>query len=309
MNDTSTVQAAKGGLVTTARRAIAIGNFDGVHRGHRAIIDAARGMAGEDGTVIAVTFWPHPIAVLHADKAPALLTGITDRIRLLHDAGADDVSIVEFTSEVSAWDALTFIERVITPLSPDAIVVGENFRFARGAGADGRDLAELSGVPVQVLSMLMDDGPVSSSRVRDAVTDGDIALATRLLGRPFRYSGLVILGDQRGRTLGFPTANMSVPSTFACPADGVYAGWLNQGDDQRWPAAISVGTNPTFSGVQRRVESYAINETDLKLYGVRVGVDFVARLRGQLTFASKEDLIAQMTRDVERALAILDERA
>lgn len=288
----------------TALRAIAIGNFDGVHRGHRAIIDAARAAVGTEGTVIAVTFWPHPVAVLSPDKAPALLTDISDRIRLLHEAGADDVSIVEFTPEVGGWDAAQFVDKVITHLKPDAIVVGENFRFSRGASADGQDLARLSGVPVQVLPMLMDDGPVSSTRVRDAVTGGDIRLATRLLGRPFRYSGIVILGDQRGRTLGFPTANMSVPPTFACPDDGVYAGWLNQGDN-RWPAAISVGTNPTFSGLQRRVESYAINEIDLKLYGERVDVDFVARLRGQVIFSSKEDLIEQMTSDVQQSLAIL----
>jgi len=281
-----------------SERALAIGNFDGVHRGHQAIIAAARATAGSGGTVVAVTFWPHPIAVLRPDQAPDLVTDLADRIDLLHQVGADDVTIVDF-SNVMAWSAARFVDRVIRPLQPTAVVVGENFRFGAGASADGEQLRGLAGDDFQVvvLPLLADDGPVSTSRIRQGLVDGDVGLVTRLLGRHFQYSGLVVLGDQRGRELGFPTANLVVPAGLACFADGVYAGYLIHGD-QRWPAAISVGTNPTFDGSQRRVEAHAIGRTDLALYGERVGVEFVERLRGQIRFDSRQGLIDQMTADV-----------
>ena len=288
---------------------IAIGNFDGVHRGHQAILHTARQIAGA-GQVIAVTFWPHPISVLRPDSAPLLICDIADRVGLLHRAGADDVSIVEFTTIIGSWSPAHFVEKVLWPLRPAAVVVGQNFRFGAGATADGNQMRELAAgrFDVTVLPMLCDEGdqgPVSSSRVRAAIADGDPALAGQMLGRWFRYSGMVILGDQRGRTLGFPTANLAVQPGYACLTDGVYAGYLNHGD-QRWQAAISVGTNPTFDGMKRHVEAYAIGRDDLRLYGERVGVDFVARLRGQLRFDSREALIAQMTADVRQAQDILE---
>jgi len=284
---------------TAAKKVVAIGTFDGVHRGHRAILDQARAIAGPEGTVVALTFWPHPMAVLQRKKAPALLCGISDRVALLHDSGADEVSIVEFTPEVASWTPEQFIERVLGPLQPTSVVVGKNFRFGAGAAADGTRMRELAGgaFDVTVLPLVVDEGAVSSSRVREALTMGDMATATHILGRPFRFSGIVVLGDQRGRTLGFPTANLTVPPAFACVADGVYAGYLNHGGE-RWPAAISVGTNPTFEGLQRRVEAYALDRSDLKLYGERVGVDFVARLRGQMRFYAVSDLVNQMKVDV-----------
>ena len=280
-------------------RIIAIGNFDGVHLGHQAILTAAREMAGPEGTVVAVTFWPHPLFVLHPSIAPPLLCEIEDRVALLKHYGADEVSIVEFTSALGSWTPAQFVERVLFPLGPDAVVVGQNFRFGRGACADGNQMRELAQgrFDVRVLDMLCDEGPVSSSRIRTALADGDPELAAAMLGRPFRYSGIVVLGDQRGRTLGFPTANLTVPSMHACPADGVYAGYLTCGDDT-WQAAISVGTNPTFDGVQRRVEANAIGRNDLKLYGEKVGVDFVARLRGQTRFTSTTELVTQLKKDV-----------
>ena len=281
-------------------RVIAIGNFDGVHLGHQAILTAARESAGPDGTVVAVTFWPHPLSVLRPSIAPPLLCEIEDRVTLLKHYGADEVSIIEFTQALGSWTPAQFVERVLFPLEPDAVVVGQNFRFGKGAAADGNQMRELAQgrFDVTVLDMLCgDEGPVSSSRIRTALADGDPGLAAAMLGRPFRYCGIVVLGDQRGRTLGFPTANLTVPPMHACPADGVYAGYLVCGAD-RWPAAISVGTNPTFDGVQRRVEANAIDRGDLKLYGEKVGVDFTAKLRNQVHFASKEDLIDQLAKDV-----------
>jgi len=281
-------------------KVIAIGNFDGVHLGHQAILTTARKLAGPTGAVIAVTFWPHPISVLQPKKAPALLCDIEDRVGLLKRFGADEVSIVEFTKTLGSWTPDQFVERVVCPLEPTAVVVGQNFRFGRGAIADAATMRELAKgrFEVCVLDMLCDGGPVSSSRIRAALADGDPGLAATMLGRWFRYSGIVVLGDQRGRTLGFPTANLTVPPLHACPSDGVYAGYLTCGSDT-WPAAISVGTNPTFDGVQRRVEANALDRADLKLYGERIGVDFVARLRDQIHFGSKEELVGQLARDVE----------
>ena len=278
---------------------VAIGNFDGVHRGHQAILSAARTLAGAEGTVVALTFWPHPLSVIKPDKAPALLCDITDRVSLLHAAGADDVSIVEFTPTVAGWSPSQFIDRVLVPLAPDAVVVGENFRFGAGAKAGGEQMRDLAQgrFEVSVLPMFCDDKPLSSSRARQAIAAGDARVAAHILGRWFRFSGLVVLGDQRGRTLGFPTANLTVAPAYACVADGVYAGYLVHGDNH-WPAAVSVGSNPTFDGLQRRVEAYALDQTGLRLYGERIGVDFVERLRLQQRFDSKEELIDQMHADV-----------
>lgn len=293
-----------------AERALAVGNFDGVHRGHQAIIAAARQAAGPAGTVVAVTFWPHPIAVLRPGQAPDLVTDLADRIALLHRAGADDVTIVDFTPAVAAWTAAQFVDRVIRPLGPSVVLVGQNFRFGAGAAADGATMANLAAgdFVVKRLPLLADGGFVSTSRIRHGLVAGDVAVVTRLLGRTFRYSGLVVLGDQRGRALGFPTANLVVPPGSGCFADGVYAGFLHHAG-QRWPAAISVGTNPTFDGVQRRVEAHAIGRDDLALYGERVGVEFVARLRGQVRFESRQALIDQMTADVGATLSCLADSA
>jgi len=287
-------------------KVVVIGNFDGVHLGHQAVLRAAREMAG-DGSVVALSFWPHPLSIVHPDSAPGLLCDISDRVALLRAAGADEVSIVEFTPAVAAWSPERFVEKVVWELRPTTVIVGENFRFGARAAADADDMRRLADgrFEVTVLPLLCDTEPVSSSRIRQAVAEGDMAAARHMLGRWFRYSDIVMLGDQRGRGLGFPTANLAVPDTSACPADAVYAGYLNH-DGTRWPAAISVGTNPTFDGVVRHVEAYAITETDLRLYGERIGVDFVARLRGQLRFESRQALIDQMKADVERALVVLE---
>jgi riboflavin kinase/FMN adenylyltransferase len=288
---------------------VAIGNFDGVHSGHREVLAAAR--AARPGLpVVAVTFWPHPMVILRPDAAPELLCDLPERIELLRAAGADEVRVVEFTRRVAEWSPEEFVERVLLPLHPSAIVVGENFRFGHKAAGTVDTLRELgAGVfEVVALPLVADASAYSSSRIRRALDDGDVEAAAEILGRPFRYTGIVVMGDQRGRTLGFPTANLTVPETHACPADGVYAGWLTCLDSpgaEPMPAAISVGTNPTFDGVERRVETYVLDRTDLELYGCRIGVDFVTRLRGQVKFSSLDDLIVQMDADVVAARQVL----
>lgn len=288
-------------------KVVAIGNFDGVHRGHQSVLQAARQIAG-DATVSALTFWPHPLSVLNPSQVPPLLSGITDRVELLRQAGANEVLIVEFTDTVGSWSPEQFVERVLDSLQADAVVVGQNFHFGAGARADGHQMRELAQgrFDVTVLDMLCDDGPVSSSRIRAAVRNGDPKLAAQMLGRWFCYSGLVILGDQRGRMLGFPTANLAETPGGACFADAVYAGYLTHAEN-RWPAAISVGSNPTFSGQRRHVEAHAIGHDDLNLYGARVGVEFVARLRDQTRFDSREALIDQLKSDVEATQRVLAE--
>jgi riboflavin kinase/FMN adenylyltransferase len=250
------------------------------------------------------------MVILRPDAAPELLCDLSERIELLRAAGADEVRVVEFTRRVAGWTPQEFVERVLLPLHPSAIVVGENFRFGHKAAGTVDTLRELgAGVfEVKELPLVSDASAYSSSRIRRALDDGDVEAATAILGRPFRYTGIVVMGDQRGRTLGYPTANLTVPETHACPADGVYAGWLTCLDKpgaEPMPAAISVGTNPTFDGGERRVETYVLDRTDLELYGCRIGVDFVTRLRGQVKFSALDDLIVQMDADIVAARQVL----
>ena len=286
---------------------VCLGNFDGVHNGHKAVLAAAKAKADR---LIVVTFWPHPLSVVAPDRAPKLLTSLPERIRLLKLAGADEVRVVRFTPEVSKWSPDEFIERFLNPLQADEIVVGENFRF--GHRASGTiDTLRAHGFRVRQLDLVAVNGIVtSSSTIRELITEGDVAKAAELLGRPFRVSGVVEVGDQRGRLLGFPTANLPVDDELVVPADGVYAGWVSAPDEQTpWPAAISVGTNPTFAGVSRRVEAHVLNRTDLSLYGLEIHVDFTERLRGQIVFDGAATLIEQMRVDIARANEILDSRS
>jgi riboflavin kinase/FMN adenylyltransferase len=289
---------------------VVIGNFDGVHRGHVELIHTAR--ASEPGArVVAVTFWPHPMSVIRPDQAPPLLTSLERRKELLRKAGVDDVVVVNFTPEVASWSPAQFVDTVIRPLHPARIVVGENFRFGFRAAGDVSTLAELGAgeFKVQALPLLTDGTqPSSSTLIRHAVADGDFGRVRELSDNVFRFSGVVVRGDHRGRELGFPTANVRVPPGMAVPADGVYAGWVTRRDiptAPRWPAAISVGTNPTFDGVERRVEAHVLDRDDLELYDVEIAIDFYARLRGQVKYAGKEALIRQMHTDVEEARHLL----
>jgi len=233
------------------------------------------------------------------------------RKELLRNAGVDDIVVVHFTPEVASWSPAQFVDAVIRPLHPARIVVGENFRFGFRASGDVSTLAELGAGEFKVQAVtLVTDGtqPSSSTLIRHAVAEGDFGRVRELSDNVFRFSGVVVRGDHRGREMGFPTANVPVPLGLAVPADGVYAGWVTRLDvpsASRWPAAISVGTNPTFDGVERRVEAYVLDRDDLELYDVEIAIDFYARLRGQVKYAGKEALIKQMHADVEEARHLL----
>lgn len=288
---------------------VAIGNFDGVHLGHQAVLRRAREAA--QGPLIVITFWPHPVGVLRPDKAPKLITDLHTRLELLREAGADEVRVVRFNDSVAAMTPEEFVHDFLTPLHPHRVVVGRNFRFGARAAGDVDTLAALGEgkFEVEAVELSKDHGEtICSTAIREAVRTGDVEAARDMLGRPLEFRGLVVVGDRRGRELGFPTANLVVPDDMAVPADGVYAGWVTRidvADGTPMPAAISVGSNPTFDGVERRVESYVLDRTDLSLYGVQIAVDFVARLRGQVRFEGIEGLIEQMERDVARTREVL----
>jgi riboflavin kinase/FMN adenylyltransferase len=264
--------------------------------------------------VVAVTFDPHPMTVIRPDKAPVWLVSLDERLRLLGRAGADAVLVLRFTSELADVEPEDFVERMLLAgLRARAVVVGENFRFGKRARGDVPMLVELCDRhDVAVVGIPLDgaNGETwSSTYVRSRLLEGDVEAAAEALGRPFSIIGAVAQGDRRGKDLGYPTANVPVTSSRrAVPADGVYAGWIRRRDvaDGPWlPAAISVGTNPTFDGRQRRVESYVLDRDDLELYGAVVEVAFGERLRGMEKFDSVEALLDQMRADVDQARDVL----
>jgi riboflavin kinase/FMN adenylyltransferase len=300
------------------RPVVTIGNFDGVHLGHQHVVARAREVADRfrDGHVVAVTFDPHPIAVLRPEHAPPTLTTIEQRAELLAAAGVDDVLVVPFTRELAEWSPERFVEEVVVgTLHASGVVVGANFRFGKRAAGDV-ELLRRMGAEHDFLAegIPLDGGPQvwSSTYVRTCLAAGDVEGAAEALGRPVSVRGVVVRGDSRGRALGYPTANVPTDTT-AVPADGVYAGWLRRTDavgatdrDERLPAAISVGTNPTFAGKRsRRVEAYVLDRDDLELYDREVEVVFASRLRGMLRFDSVDDLVAAMDDDVARAREVL----
>lgn len=267
----------------------AIGSFDGVHRGHRRVLETARA-AGAPVTV--VTFWPHPRLVL--GNRVDLLSTLERRIELLDEAGVDEVLIVEFTPELAAREPAEFADSVLRQIGAKVIVVGESFRFGRAAAGDPALLREL-GFDVRIVSTL--EG-VSSTNIRSLLREGDVVSAARLLGRPPELEGTVVLGDQRGGTLGYPTANLSVPADLLVPAYGIYAGAA-----LGHRAAISIGVNPHYGGDERRIEPHLLDfEGDL--YGRRLVVELWRRLRDERAFSSEAELVAQITRDVEETRAV-----
>lgn len=295
---------------------VTIGNFDGLHRGHSHVLARARQCGAEYGglPVVAVTFEPHPLAVVAPDKAPDMLISLEERLALLESAGADAALVLTFTSEFARIPADEFVETIVLhTLHARCVIVGENFRFGHRARGDVALLERLcSAHDVTVIGLPLDGShgqTWSSTYVRGRLAVGDVVAAAEALGRPFSMQGHVVEGDQRGRRLGYPTANVPVEGTHtAVPADGVYAGWLRRLDlpeSQPLPAAISVGSNPTFDGVERRVESYVLDRDDLQLYGVLVEVTFVERLRGMVKFDSTDELINQMKADVDRTRELL----
>lgn len=291
-----------------ARTVVTIGNFDGVHLGHRQVLARARRVADDRGlTLVVVTFDPHPMAVLRPEHAPTSLTTLEARAELLAEAGADAVLALPFDRDVASWTPEEFVDRVLVDgLGAAAVVVGANFRFGHRAAGDVATLVALGADrDLDAEGIELDGGPQvwSSTYVRTCLAAGDVAGAAEALGRPYAVRGEVVRGDQRGRDLGYPTANVPVGPRAAAPADGVYAGWLRRLDTgESLPGAISVGTNPTFAGErERRVETYVLDRTDLDLYGVEVEVGFVDRLRGMVAFDSVEELLEQMADDVDRA--------
>ena len=295
--------------------AVTIGVFDGVHRGHQAVVRRAKARARRHGTpVVAVTFDPNPMVVIRPEVAPPALVPVSTRAELLAAAGADHVLVLPFGRERSEQSAEDFVDDVIVGLlHAKAVVVGADFRFGHRAAGDVTLLEQLGTKHEFAVERVEPEGDArverwSSTYVREQVAEGDVAAAAEALGRPFRIEGVVVRGHERGRALGFPTANVPARSGEVIPADGVYAGWLTRLDEpgaQPWPAAISVGTNPTFDGVERSVEAYVIGRDDLELYGIPVAVDFVDRIRGQERFDTVRALIERMQDDVDAALQLL----
>ena len=291
---------------------VTIGVFDGVHRGHQRIVARAARIGKElNLPVVVITFDPHPDEVIRPGSHPPFLSSARRRAELLASLGADAVCVIPFTLDFSRLDPDEFVRTVLVERFHAAVVVvGEDFRFGHKAAGDVPLLAKLGekyeftaeGMPLLVAG----DVTISSTSIRELLAAGDVAAAAKALGRPHRVEGVVVRGHQRGRALGFPTANLETPPHTAIPADGIYAGWLARldgdgRDAQRWPAAISIGTNPTFGEGERTVEAYAIDRDDLDLYGVHAAIDFMARLRGTLRFDSVDALVEQMRRDVDLA--------
>jgi riboflavin kinase / FMN adenylyltransferase len=293
---------------------VTVGMFDGVHRGHRALLDRVAAEAADRGVpAAAVTFDRHPLAVLRPGGEPPLLTTLDRKVALLGEAGMAVVLVLEFTRELSEVGAEAFATGVLFDgLAARALVVGENFRFGHRAAGDPALLAALGrprGIEVVAVPLHAEGGQVvSSTRVRAELDAGDVAAAAASLGRPYAVEGVVVAGDRRGGPLlGVPTANLEVPAGIAIPADGVYAGHLTDlADPIARPAAVSVGTNPQF-GTERRVEAHVL-DFDGDLYGHRVSVGFSHRLRGQATFAGVDELAAQIRADIDQARRLLASR-
>lgn len=295
---------------------VTLGNFDGVHRGHQAVLGQVTQVARSRGLKsVAVTFQPHPIAVLHPGRAPQELMSADQRVEAIAAAGIDSVLLLEFTREFAAQTPQEFVDSVfVEALQTAVVVVGADTRFGVRNSGTVDTLVELGasrGFEVIVVPDIGTDGRWSSTRVRELLAAGEVADATAQLGRWHAVDGMVVHGDHRGRLLGFPTANLGGRIEGMIPADGVYAGWLERrglaadAPDRLLPAAISIGTNPTFDGVDRRVEGYVLDRTDLDLYGEPIRYLFVARLRPTLRFDGIEPLIAQMHLDVSACRSIL----
>ncbi|WP_426595270.1 bifunctional riboflavin kinase/FAD synthetase [Cellulomonas sp. McL0617] len=307
---------------------VTIGNFDGVHRGHASVLERMCADARAVGAqAVAVTFTPHPQQVHRPDSAPPVITGDDDRLELLERTGLDAVLLLTYTLEFARQTPDEFVRRyLVDGLRARTVVVGRDVRFGRDNSGDLSTMVELGrthGFDVEVIedvtpAQSADPGspedlvadPLrrrwSSTWVRELLEAGDVVQAARVLGRPHRIRGTVVHGDARGRELGFPTANLGQDSTGLVPADGVYAGWLwRVASAEVLPAAISIGTNPTFDGAERRVEAYVLDRTDLDLYDQVVVLELVERLRPTLRFDSIDELVVRMHEDVNRARVIL----
>ncbi|MFS8202112.1 bifunctional riboflavin kinase/FAD synthetase [Streptomyces sp. CWNU-52B] len=296
------------------RSIVTIGSYDGVHRGHQLIISHTVERARELGVPsVVVTFDPHPSEVVRPGSHPPLLAPHHRRAELMAELGVDALLILPFTTEFSKLSPADFVAKVIVDkLHAKAVVEGPNFRFGHKAAGNVAFLTEqgktydfeVDVVDLYVTGEAGGGEPFSSTLTRRLVAEGHVEGAHEILGRPHRVEGVVVRGAQRGRELGFPTANVETLPHTAIPADGVYAGWLHaQGEVM--PAAISVGTNPQFDGTERTVEAYAIDRVGLDLYGLHVAVDFLAFVRGQAKFDSIEALLEAISDDVKRSRELI----
>ncbi|MFR9674635.1 bifunctional riboflavin kinase/FAD synthetase [Streptomyces sp. TR06-5] len=304
------------------RSVVTIGSYDGVHRGHQLIIGKAVRRARELGVpAVVVTFDPHPSEVVRPGSHPPLLAPHHRRADLMAGLGVDAVLVLPFTQEFSQLSPADFVVKVLVDkLHARAVVEGPDFRFGHRAAGTVETLAELGSTydfDVDVVDLFAHGeagggAPFSSSLTRRLVAEGDVAGAAEVLGRPHRVEGVVVRGAQRGRELGFPTANVETLPHTAVPADGVYAGWLTVlGTDGpadargAMPAAVSVGTNPQFDGTERTVEAYAIDRVGLELYGLHVCVEFLAWVRGQQRFDTLDELTTRIAEDVDRCRVLV----
>jgi riboflavin kinase/FMN adenylyltransferase len=300
------------------RSVVTVGVFDGVHRGHQKLIGRAVSVAAARGLPsVLVTFDPHPTEVVRPGAHPAQLTTLARRAELVGELGISALLVLPFTTEMARQPADEFAHEVLVErLHAAAVLVGDNFTFGHGAKGDVpmlRRLGRRFGFAVEGLELITDTTEpgngvtFSSTYIRACIDGGDVALAAQALGRPHRLEGVVVRGDRRGHELGFPTANLAPTPFAAVPADGVYACWFVHGK-RTLPAAVSVGTNPTFSGRQRTVEAYVL-DVDEDFYGHHVALDFVERLRGMERFDSVAALVEQMGRDVVRTRELLADPA
>lgn len=294
---------------------VTIGNFDGVHRGHRHVLDQVVGAArSRELTSVAITFDPHPAVVHRPLERHESITAFGEKSRLLSDTGLDGLVVLHYTLEFAQATPEEFVRSVIVDaLHAAVVVVGHDVRFGRHNSGDFATMQRLGaeyGFEVIAVEDFGEDRRCSSTWIRDALRAGDVAEAAQVLGRNHQVHGEVVHGFARGRELGFPTANLSDEVQGMVPADGVYAGWLHDESGRRWPAAVSVGSNPTFEGVARVVEAHVIDRPqeqveDFDLYGQQVAVEFVQRLRGMVAFEGIAKLIEQMDDDVARTRQIL----
>jgi riboflavin kinase/FMN adenylyltransferase len=283
---------------------VVIGVFDGVHKGHQALLNRAKEIS--DGrSIVALTFDPHPRTVFAPDSVPPMLTTLADRVELLKIHNADQVAVMKFNEQFAAMSPDKFVEDILVKqLDVSTVIVGKNFTY--GAKAAGTvDTLIKSGMAhnftVDVQELAGGAEVISSSRIRNLVLEGKVAEARELLSRPHRLDGVVVHGEKRGREIGYPTANLGKIDGQTIPADGIYAGWLTVGINF-WPAAISIGTNPTFEGDRgRQVEAYALDQQGLDLYDKAASVEFGWYLRPTLKFNGLDELLVQMKKDCDEA--------
>jgi riboflavin kinase/FMN adenylyltransferase len=283
---------------------VVIGVFDGVHKGHQLLLNHAKDIA--DGrSIVALTFDPHPTTVFAPDKAPTMLTTLADRVELLKIHNADQVAVMKFNEKFAAMSAQDFVQTVlVNQLHASTVIVGKNFTYGHKAAGTVESLIA-SGLThnftVDVQELKADTEVISSSRSRRLVIEVKVEEARELLSRPHRLDGVVVHGEKRGREIGYPTANLGNIEGQTIPADGVYAGWLTVGINF-WPAAISIGTNPTFEGARgRQVEAYALDQEGLELYDKNASIEFGWYLRPTLKFDGLEPLLEQMKKDCDKA--------